>query len=43
MANDTPVKQHSKSKLDQFTLGFEYNRSLSVERKMTRQRIDHTQ
>lgn len=32
--------QHKKSKLDQFSLGFEYNRTLADERKATKQRTE---
>ena len=33
---------HKKSKLEEIKLGFEYNRTLAAERRMTKQRTDTT-
>jgi len=38
MSNSTHDGNHKKSKLDQFQLGFEYNRTLKQERSLTKQR-----
>lgn len=38
MVKDIQKTHHKRSKLDEFKLDFEYNRSLREERKLTRQR-----
>ena len=44
MRSEQPVTHHAKkSKLDQFKLDFEFNRSLADERKIVKRRTDHLQ
>lgn len=38
MVKEVVQKHHTKSKLEQYSLGFEYNRTLAEERKMTKHR-----
>lgn len=40
MSNQTHKHNPEKSKLDSFNLGFEYNRSVAEERRVTKGRTD---
>lgn len=44
MRSEHPITHHAKkSKLDQFKLDFEFNRTLADERKIIKRRTDHLQ
>lgn len=44
MRSEHPMTHHAKkSKLDQFKLDFEFNRTLADERKIIKRRTDHLQ
>ncbi len=44
MRSEQPITHHAKkSKLDQFKLEFEFNRTLADERKIVKRRTDHLQ